>query len=198
MLNSTGLQLVPSLDALIQLRCLHWHTTTMAPAPTATNWSVDYDILRREHLFRNPPKDHTPYPALAETIKPHVDSFNALFDGPKTIEAGLKDIGVKTFIDGEIETPEARKARQAEGRRPPKRNRLNVRVTEVFLEKPALPPTNKFALRNRNIYPSECRERHATYRGKLRARLEYQVNNGEWMESIRELGQVPIMLRVSG
>lgn len=169
----------------------------MAPAATDTNWSVNYDVLRREKLFRNPPKDQTAYPALAAAIRPHVDSFNALFDGPKTLEAALKDIGTKTFIDGEAETPEQKKARQAEGRKAPKRNKLHVRVSEVFLEKPALPPSNKFTSRNRNIYPSECRERHATYRGKLRARLEWRVNNGDWMESVRELGQVPIMLRVS-
>jgi len=168
----------------------------MAPAPTDTNWTVNYDTLRRERLFRNPPKDHTAYPALAEAIRPHIDSFNALFEGSKVLEAGLKDIGIKTFLDGDAETPEQRKARLAEGRRPPKRNRLNVRIKELFLEKPALPPTNKFNTRNRNIYPAECRERHATYRGRLRARLEYQVNNGDWKESVRELGQVPIMLRV--
>lgn len=170
---------------------------TMAPAPTDTNWSVSYDTLRREHLFRHPPKDHTAFPALAEAIRPHVDSFNALFEGPRVLEAGLKDIGIKTFLDGDVETPEQKKARQAEGRKAPRRNRLNVRVREVFLEKPVLPPTNKFTTRNRNIYPSETRERHATYRGKLRAKLEWQVNNGDWMESVRELGQVPIMLRVS-
>lgn len=169
----------------------------MAPAPTDTNWSVNYDTLRREHLFRHPPKDHTAFPALAESIRPHVDSFNALFEGPRVLDAGLKDIGIKTFLDGDVETPEQKKARQAEGRKAPRRNRLNVRVREVFLEKPVLPPTNKFSTRNRNIYPSETRERHATYRGKLRAKLEWQVNNGEWMESVRELGQVPIMLRVS-
>ncbi|RMJ21253.1 dna-directed rna polymerase, partial [Aspergillus sp. HF37] len=169
----------------------------MAPAATDIRWSVNYDVPRREHLFRHPPKDHTAYPALAETIKPHIDSFNALFDGPSILEAGLKDIGTKTFLDGDSETSEAKKARQAEGRAPTKRNRLNVRVREIFLEKPALPAANKFTTRNRNIHPSECRERHATYRGKLRAKLEYQVNNGDWMESVRELGQVPIMLRTN-
>ncbi|KAE8324101.1 hypothetical protein BDV39DRAFT_124517 [Aspergillus sergii] len=169
----------------------------MAPAKTDTNWSVNYDVLRREHLFKNPPKDRTAYPALAASIKPHVDSFNALFEDSKILEAGLKDIGTKTFIDGEAETPEQKKARQAEGRKAPKRNKLHVRIKEVFLEKPAIPPTNKFTTRNRNIYPSECRERHATYRGKLRARIEYRVNNGDWMEAVRELGQVPIMMRTN-
>ena len=170
----------------------------MAPAKsTETNWSVGYDTLRREHLFRHPPKDQTAYPALAEAIRPHVDSFNALFDGPKILEAGLKDIGTKTFVDGDFESPEQKRARQAEGRKPPKRNRLQVRIKEVLLEKAALPPTNKFTTRNRNIFPSECRERHATYRGKLRARIEYRVNNGDWAESVRELGQVPIMMRTN-
>ena len=169
----------------------------MAPAPTSTDWSVEFDSLRRENLFQNPPKDHTAYPSLAESIKPHVDSFNALFADSKILEAGLKDIGTKTFLDGEPETPEQKATRKVEGLRAPKRNRLNVRVKELFLDKPTLPPTNKYSTKNRNIYPSECRERHSTYRGKLRARLEYQVNNGDWMESVRELGQVPIMLRTN-
>lgn len=187
----------PKNESLLPLQTTPPARFTMAPAPTDTNWSVNYDVLRREQLFRHPPKDHTAYPALADAIRPHVDSFNALFDDAKVLEHGLKDIGTKTFLDGDIETAEQRKARQAEGRKAPRRNRLNVRIREVFLEKPALPLTNKFTTRNRNIYPSETRERHATYRGKLRAKLEYQINNGDWMESVRELGQVPIMLRVS-
>ncbi|KAL2827151.1 hypothetical protein BDW59DRAFT_171451 [Aspergillus cavernicola] len=169
----------------------------MAPAATDTNWSVNYDVLRREKLFRNPPQDKTAYPSLADAIRPHVDSFNALFESGGIIEAGLKDIGTRTFLDEAVETPEQKQQRLGEGRKPPKRNKLHVRIKEVFLEKPAIPLTNKFTARNRNIYPSECRERHATYRGKLRVRIEYRVNNGDWTEAVRELGQVPIMLRTN-
>ncbi|BCS23981.1 DNA-directed RNA polymerase I core subunit RPA135 [Aspergillus puulaauensis] len=169
----------------------------MAPAATDTNWSVNYDVLKREKLFRNPPEDKTAYPTLAESIKPHVDSFNALFESGGILEAGLRDIGTKTFLDEVVETADQKQQRLAEGRKPPRRNKLHVRIKEVFLEKPAIPPTNKYTARNRNIYPSECRERHATYRGKLRARIEYRVNNGDWTESLRELGQVPIMLRTN-
>jgi DNA-directed RNA polymerase I subunit RPA2 len=71
-----------------------------------------------------------------------------------------------------------------------------VRIQHVFLDKAVLPPANKVALKNRNIFPAECRERHATYRGKLRARLEYKVNNGDWQEEVYDLGNIPIMLRV--
>ena len=59
-----------------------------------------------------------------------------------------------------------------------------------------LPASNKFSTRNREILPAECRERHVTYRGKLSARLEYRINNGDSKEVIRELGQLPIMLLV--
>lgn len=159
-------------------------------------WSVEYDTLRRERLFRHPPKDRTAYPALAAAIRPHIDSFNALFEDTKVLEAALKDIGIKSFIDGSSGTPEEKASRREDGRRAPKRNKLSVRITELFLEKAVLPASNKYSTRNREIYPAECRERHATYRGKLRARLEYRINNGEWKESVRELGQVPIMIRV--
>ncbi|MCJ1297968.1 DNA-directed RNA polymerase I subunit RPA2 [Hypocenomyce scalaris] len=170
----------------------------MAPAavaPTNTQWTSEFDTLRREKLFRNPPKDHTAYPALVEALQPHIESFNALFDDSKLLEAGLKDIGTKVFLDGEPESLEERAQRLKIGRPPKPRNRLSVRIRELFLEKAVLPTNNKFSTKNREIYPAECRERHATYRGRLRARVEYRVNGGDWQESLRELGQVPIMLK---
>ncbi|OAX84763.1 DNA-directed RNA polymerase I subunit RPA135 [Emergomyces africanus] len=123
----------------------------MAPS-TDTEWSVEYDTLRRERLFRHPPKDHTAYPSLAASIRPHIDSFNALFDDNKVLEAALKDIGTKSFLDGDVETPEQKQARLEEGRRVPRRNKLSVRITELFLEKAILPASNKFSTRNREIY----------------------------------------------
>lgn len=150
---------------------------------TATEWHTDFDTVRRHKLFENPPTDRTAYPALAAAIEPHIHSFNAIFEQNGILERGLKDVGVKTFLDG---------TQTSVG----PRNRLSVRVREVFLEKSVLPASNKFAITTRNILPSECRERHVSYRGKLRARLEWRVNNGDWQESVRELGQVPIMLRV--
>ena len=165
--------------------------------PTATHWTAELDTARRETLFRHPPTDHTPYPALAEAVHPHINSFNALFDNSKLLEAGLKDIGVKSFLDGEQETLQRRVQRLEDGRPRGKRNRFSIRVREIFLEKPVLPPTNKFSTRNREIYPAECRERHSTYRGKLRARVEYRLNGGEWQDTIRDMGQIPVMIRTN-
>jgi DNA-directed RNA polymerase I subunit RPA2 len=161
----------------------------MAPAAATTAWSTEFNTTRRQRLFQSPPKDKSAYPMLAAAVDPHIDSWNAIFEKGGQLEQAIKDIGTKVFLDG---SPNATPEDAAQ------RNRLHVRIQDVFLDKSALPQSNKYALKNRTILPAECRERHATYRGKLRARIEYKVNNGDWVEQVRDLGYVPIMLRVSG
>lgn len=156
-----------------------------AEGPTNTSWDHEYNLLRREKLFRNPPTDHTAYPALQLAVDPHIESFNALFrdDGrPGLIDLGLAEIGTKTFLDGD------------ERAAPSGKNKLTVRCKSVTLQKSQLPPSNKFATK-REVLPAECRERHATYRGKLTATFEYQINGGDPKEFVREIGQMPIMLK---
>ena len=162
---------------------------TMAPAAskkggTNTKWSSEFDTLRREDLFRNPPKDHSAYPALKSAIEPHINSFNAVFEKDGLLAQSLKDIGTKTFLDGDDRTGPAGK------------NKLSIKIKEVFVEKSQLPASNKHSTRNREIYPAECRERHVTYRGKMSVRLEYRVNGGDPVEFIRDLGSMPLMLKV--
>ncbi|KAI9824869.1 MAG: DNA-directed RNA polymerase I subunit RPA2 [Thelocarpon impressellum] len=155
---------------------------TRAPS-TDTRWTAAYDTLRREKLFRNPPVDHTAYPALQAAVQPHIDSFNAVIEQDGLLSHAIRDIGTKIFLDGEA-THE-------------RRNSLSVRVKEVFVERAQIPPVNKVSTRNREVFPAECRERHATYRGKFRARLEYRINNGDWKDTVRDLGQAPLMLKSS-
>lgn len=174
---------------LLELSLPTTQTFTMAPVKskkgaTNTKWSVDFDTLRREDLFRNPPTDHSAYPALQAAIEPHINAFNALFEQDGLIAQGLKDIGPKTYLDGDERTGTAGK------------NRLTVRIKELFVEKAMLPTSNKFSTINREIMPAECRERHVTYRGRLSARLEYRINGGDPVEFIRDLGQIPLMLKV--
>ncbi|KAF7907777.1 uncharacterized protein EAF01_005363 [Botrytis porri] len=159
----------------------------MAPSkptstPTNTKWTHEFDTVRREKLFRDPPKDHTAYPALTAAVAPHIESFNALFEKDGLIAQGLLDIGSKTYLDGDDRLG------------PRGKNKLTVRIKEVFVEKSMLPASNKFSTKNREILPAECRERHVTYRGKMSARMEYSINNGDPKEFIRDLGQLPLML----
>jgi DNA-directed RNA polymerase I subunit RPA2 len=153
-------------------------------SPTGTDWSYEFDTIRREKLFRNPPRDHTAYPALKEAISPHIESFNALFEEGGLISKSIEDIGTVTILDGEPQTGPAGK------------NRLEIRVKQVLCQKSMLPETNKFSTRNREILPSECRERHVTYRGKMSAVFEYRINDGDPKEAIRELGNLPLMVMV--
>lgn len=161
----------------------------MAPsrAEKQTKWTTEYDARKRHALFRNPPADKTAYPSLAEAIKPHVKSFNPIFAPNGQLHHAIKDIGTKTFLDGDPAGGDA-------DSEPRHRNRLQVRFKEVFLEKSMLPATNKLEGK-REILPVECRERHVTYRGRFRGRVEYRVNDGEWKETVRDFGQLPIMLR---
>ena len=155
------------------------------PTPTATAWSHEFDTVRRENLFRNPPTDHTAYPLLQQAIAPHIESFNAIFKDGGLISHALRDIGTKTYLDGDERTP------------PAARNKLHVRIKQVHLEKSKLPDLNKFSdLNNRKILPAECRERHCTYRGKLSVTMEYRINDGDPETFHQTLGQVPIMLMV--
>ncbi|KAK4954086.1 DNA-directed RNA polymerase I subunit RPA2, partial [Elasticomyces elasticus] len=166
----------------------------MAPSRasgTSTKWSTEYDTLRRQKLFQNPPSDHTAYPTLAAAIEPHIASFNAIFSPNGLLTHALRDIGTKTFLDG---NPNAAVSEDGSHVR---RNSLQVRIKEVFLEKSQLSQANKTVstLKGREILPVECRERHVTYRGRFRGRLEWRINGGDWKENVREFGNVPIMLR---
>jgi DNA-directed RNA polymerase I subunit RPA2 len=158
----------------------------MAPKATSTEWNHEYNTSRREDLFRNPPTDHTAYPALQLAVNPHIDAFSAIFGSDSRhslIAHAIADIGTKTFLDGDERTGPAGK------------NVLSIRYKEVTLQRAQLPPTNKYA-KNRAIFPAECRERKATYRGQLIATFEYRINGGDPKEFVRELGQAPIMVKV--
>ncbi|KAK0734012.1 RNA polymerase-like protein [Lasiosphaeria miniovina] len=157
----------------------------MAIERTNTSWDHEFNVVRRENLFRHPPNDRSAYPALQEAVNPHIESFNALFrsDGkPGLIDHGIAEIGTKTFLDGD------------ERAAPDGKNKLTVRYKSVILQRAQVPPSNKSAKR-REIFPAECRERHVSYRGKLTAVLEYRINGGEPHEIVREIGQMPIMIK---
>ena len=151
---------------------------------TITKWTHEFETLRREDLFRNPPEDRSAYPALQAAIAPHIESFNAVFDKGGLLEHGLRDIGTKTFLDGDDRDGPAGK------------NRLGIKIKEIIVEKSVLPPSNKVSSRNRQVLPAECRERHVTYRGNMYGRLECRVNDGDPKEIIRYLGKLPLMLMV--
>ncbi|PVH14561.1 DNA-directed RNA polymerase I subunit RPA2 [Candidozyma duobushaemuli] len=142
---------------------------------------AQFRTLEREQRFKNPPKDKSSFPLLAEAVAPHIGSFNALTEGPDggLLNMGVKDIGTKTIFDSSDELRLG--------------NKLQIKVESVQLAKPAVPPTDKLSV-NRKTLPSECRERMTTYRGKLMLKVTWSVNDGPEVSEIRDAGQVPIMI----
>ena len=63
------------------------------------------------------------------------------------------------------------------------------------ISKPAV-PLGTIGVVKQDIYPTECRQRHSTYKGKLCVIFGWSLN-GKPMPSItKDLGEVPIMLQV--
>jgi DNA-directed RNA polymerase I subunit RPA2 len=69
-----------------------------------------FDTLAREQSFKHPPKTASTFPILDEFVKPHLESFNALFDdsglpvgdenGLGLLSLAIKDIGERVVFDG--------------------------------------------------------------------------------------------------
>ncbi|KAK6198040.1 DNA-directed RNA polymerase I [Scheffersomyces amazonensis] len=147
--------------------------------------SAQFRTLEREDRFRNPPKSNQDiYPLLKDAIEPHLDSFNALTEGPHggLLNMAVADIGTKTIFDTNND---------ATGRLG---NKLNIRVDSVQLVKPAVNANDKLSI-NRKTLPYECRERMSTYKARLLLKVAWTVNDsGEEVSEIREVGQLPIMV----
>jgi DNA-directed RNA polymerase I subunit RPA2 len=67
-----------------------------------------FETLKRERLFRHPPRNGASVPVLNEFVTPHLESFNALFDdsglplgdgdGKGLLSLALKDIGERVVF----------------------------------------------------------------------------------------------------
>lgn len=78
----------------------------------------------------------------------------------------------------------------------PNKDRIKISVSSFHIDAPTVPRT-LIGVRNRNVYPSECRQRGASYKGMAHVRINWSVN-GQPMPSIdKEMGEIPVMLKSS-
>lgn len=76
------------------------------------------------------------------------------------------------------------------------KDRIELWIESLTISKPRVPQT-AIKVRTKAMFPSECRQRAISYKGMCDVRLGWRVN-GQKMPSIdKELGEVPIMLKVS-
>jgi len=82
----------------------------MPPPLGGTEWfrrTQTFDTLARENAFKFPEKSGSNTPILNDFVKPHIESFNSLFDdaaghgdGRGLLSLAIKDIGERVVFDG--------------------------------------------------------------------------------------------------
>ncbi|KAJ2771708.1 hypothetical protein GGI18_004994, partial [Coemansia linderi] len=73
-------------------------------------------------------------------------------------------------------------------------NKIVFWLDTIRLDHPAL-SARETKSSNRLMYPTECRQRGITYRGRLTGMLHYQVNDNPVVSEERALGALPVMVR---
>lgn len=126
-------------------------------------------VNTHESIESIPDKQHE---IVQNLIRNHIDSFNYFLDG------GLLE-GIKVIPPFIYNLPTGQK--------------LEVRVTNYKLYKPQI-DSQCFA-KDKDLYPSECRQRGSSYMGKLNLEFVWYLD-GNFMGSIDEyIGPVPVMLK---
>ncbi|GFN83129.1 DNA-directed RNA polymerase subunit beta [Plakobranchus ocellatus] len=116
---------------------------------------------------------------LLQTItQAHVESFNYfLNDGLQKVVKHMNP--VEFMIDEDLKGSNLAK--------------LSIGVKSIFISSPKIPEGNRVAVNNK-VYPAECRERGATYKGDVHAYFEYNCN-GKTGTFDKIVGEIPIMVK---
>ncbi|KAI0784863.1 hypothetical protein C8Q75DRAFT_809751 [Abortiporus biennis] len=156
-----------------------------------------FSTLAREKSFKNPTQTGHTVPILNEFVKPHLESFNALFDdsgldsgdgdGRGLLSLGIKEIGERVVFDGKG-TVGAESGQSGWG------NKLSLWFESVSIARPMVPEKDTTA-KVRKVFPAEARERLSSYRGRMTVKLCYRINDGPVETELRDCGLVPIMVR---
>lgn len=77
----------------------------------------------------------------------------------------------------------------------PNGDKVKISIEEANISKPLL-PLGIIGSKKQVIMPSECRQRAATYKGRLSIRIHWSVNGLDQMPFEKDLGEVPIMVKV--
>lgn len=106
---------------------------------------------------------------------PHVDSFDHFIDvGLAQSVRGLNPI--------EFALPSG--------------DQVSITIANCVIQTPAVPLT-VVGTSSRHIYPRECRQRKISYRGKCTVQLKWSVNGIPCPSIEKEMGEMPVMLKVS-
>lgn len=75
-------------------------------------------------------------------------------------------------------------------------DRVKLYIEGITITPPQVPIT-AIGIRNKKIYPSECRQRASTYSGLCTVSVGWSVNGAPRAPIDKNMGDIPIMLKVS-
>ncbi|EFN88780.1 DNA-directed RNA polymerase I subunit RPA2 [Harpegnathos saltator] len=104
---------------------------------------------------------------------PHIESFNYMLEDG--LLEGLKD-SPPVYLNL------------------PNNDKIALWLDDVCIYQPTV-PTGVIGVKNYKIYPTECRQRGSTYRGKITVKLGWSINGVQQETLEKDLGEVPIMVK---
>ncbi|TFL05834.1 hypothetical protein BDV98DRAFT_560703 [Pterulicium gracile] len=162
------------------------------PKPKSNFRTVD-----RERTFKHPVESGHHAPILTEFVKPHIESFNSLFDdsglphgdsdGSGLLALGIRDIGERVVFDNDSR-PGSSTADRGLG------NRMRIWVDSATISRPMVPEKDKKCV-ERRVFPAEARERLTSYRGRMVIKIKRTDALGAIHEYTKDCGLVPVMVR---
>ncbi|KAJ3244159.1 hypothetical protein HDU78_011350 [Chytriomyces hyalinus] len=166
--------------------------TAATETVTAARTRIDhFNTLQRQVLAKNPSKGRPHHARIAALSAPHVDSFNSIFvHGPIASASGLLDAAIADLGSRSVFAVNTND-QSASLKNTPK---IKFWFSSITVAKPQIEVGRGLG---NSLYPSECRERGISYKGKMQAKLCWSVNNGPVQSDPRSLGHLPIMVRSS-
>ncbi|SCV68372.1 BQ2448_493 [Microbotryum intermedium] len=162
--------------------------------------STSFRTLDRENGFRNPSTVSAQYPAAQALVAPHIDSFDALFEGAPLgpngevehgrglLDMAVLDLDPKVIFDGQ--GPEGSLGNRLQSRS----SVMELKIDNLTVARPMVPIKGAGSAQRR-VYPSEARERLTTYASKMTAKVSWSLNGVPAGETTRELGNMPMMVK---
>lgn len=78
----------------------------------------------------------------------------------------------------------------------PNGDKVALWLEDVCIYQPTV-PTGTIGVKNYKIYPTECRQRGGTYKGKIIVKLGWSINGKKQEILEKDLGEIPIMVKVN-
>jgi len=146
------------------------HGTKKKTEKTMSNLDIKH-LSSPEFANGKPPKEQNKY--LQEFIQPHIESFNYVID------EGLKR-AVQLITPHQFELEDGK--------------RVEISIVDAEIGLPSIDEQD-FHSKTQKIYPAECRERHTSYKAKMKVTVQWKVDNQIHGHVTKDIAHVPIMIK---